>query len=128
MKSKVTKVTKMDKKDSYGNTSFVIEFENGDKGFYTSKNEDQKNFVVGTETEYLSEKKTGATGKEYCKISVPQKEFQKFNQAKAPVDPKIQMISFSASYTKDLIVAGKVPYEKFDEAFDKLYSKMISKL
>ena len=58
-KAKVTKITKMDKKDTYGNTSFIIELENGDKGFYVSKNENQTNFTVGSESEYVIEEKDG---------------------------------------------------------------------
>lgn len=120
----------MDKKDTYGNTSFIVEFESGDKGFYTSKNEDQKNFVVGTESEYVIEEKQGAKAK-YFKITVPQtQQQQKWSGGggKPQQDPKTSMISFSASYTKDLIVAGKVGLDKFGDTFDIIYNKMISKL
>lgn len=129
MKSKVTKVTKMDKQDSYGNTSFVIEFENGDKGFYTSKSADQTKFIVGKEADYNIEKKTGSTGKEYFKITVPQDQQGGFNKGGKPqVDPRIQMISFSASYAKDLIVGGKVTINDFESTFDRIYNKMTSKI
>lgn len=130
MKSKVTKITKMDKQDSYGNTSFVIEFENSDKGFYTSKSTDQTKFVVGNEVEYNIEKKVGGTGKEYFKITVPQAEggFKGGGGGRPAIDPRIQMISFSASYAKDLIVAGKVTMNDFESTFDKIYNKMTSKI
>lgn len=129
MKSKVTKFTKMDKKDNYGNTSYVIEFENGDKGFYTSKDENQRKFVVGQETEYNIEKKTGSTGKEYFKITIPSDGggFQR-GGGKPQVEPRVQMISFAAAYTKDLVVAGKTDLNSFESVFNKIYNVMISKI
>lgn len=129
MKAKVVKITKMEKKDSYGNTSFVLEFENGDRGFYTSKNEDQKKFVVGQEAEYNLEVKQGSKGP-YNKITVPNDNsfvgggFGK----KAPVDPRVQMISFAAAYTKDLIVAGKIGMNDFKKEFENIYNVMIAKI
>lgn len=130
MKALVTKITKMDKKDSYGNTSFVIEFDNGDKGFYVSKNESQTKFILLEEAEYNIEKKVGSTsGKEYFKITVPQAEGAKpFSGGGFKQDPKVQMISFSASYTKDLVVGGKVPMADFEKEFNKIYNLMIGKL
>jgi hypothetical protein len=129
MKAKVTKVTRMDKKDSYGNTSFIVEMENGDKGFYTSKTEDQKRFVVGQESEYNIEKKVGNAGKEYFKITIPNDgvPFAK-GGGKPQVEPRIQMISFAAAYTKDLIVAGKIGMHDFKKEFENIYGVMISKI
>ena len=107
-KAKVTKITKMDKKDNYGNTSFIVEFENGDKGFYVSKNENQSVFVVGQDANYLIETKLGNSGKEYFKVSTPQKPFTPNNGGAkyTPQDPKTQMISFALSYSKDCYVAN----------------------
>lgn len=128
-KAKVTKITRMEKKDNYGNTSFIIELDNGDKGFYTSKNEDQKKFVVGQESEYLIEQKQGSKGP-YYKISIPQAEGggKSFGGGKVQVDPKVQMISFAMSYTKDLIVGGKVPMHEMEKEFTRIYNTMTSKL
>lgn len=128
-KSKVTKVTKMDKKDNYGNTSFVVEFDNNDKGFYTSKNEEQKNFVVGQEATYLIEEKEGSTGKKYCKVSIPQAQGG-FNKGggkpgHVPVDPRVQMIGFSTSYAKDLVVAGKVSIGDLSKYSNEIFQNMI---
>lgn len=126
MKAIVTKVTKMDKRDMYNNTSFKIELDNGDSGFYTSKNEDQTKFVVGKEAEYNIEKKIGKEGKEYFKITLPQSD--KSFGGRPQVDPKTQMISFSMSYCKDLVVAGKVDIKDIGKQFDIIYTLMISKL
>jgi hypothetical protein len=104
--SKVTKVTKMEKQDNYGNFSFVPEFENGDKGFYTTKESEQKKFVSGQQIEYCIEKKTGSTGKDYFKITLPKAEGS-FNGsafkggAKAPANNA----SFCLAYSKDIYIA-----------------------
>lgn len=128
-KGKTTKITTMAQKDSYGNTSFIIEMDNGDKGFYTSKDENQKKFVVGTETEYNIEEKQGKKGV-YYKITLPQAEgagFKPGGGRPAP-DPKTQMIGFAMSYTKDLVVAGKIGIDDMDFRFNEIYALMISKL
>jgi hypothetical protein len=128
-KSKVTKITKMDKKDSYGNTSFVIELENGDKGFYVSKHEDQKNFISGQEATYLIEEKEGKEGKKYFKITMPKVD-SKWNGGSGksnytPVDPRIQMISFSTSYAKDLVVADKIKMDQLSKTSEEIFKNMI---
>lgn len=125
MKLKTTKITKLDKLDSFGNTTFVIEFATGQKGFYTSKDPDQKKFTVGQETECTLEEKEGKKGK-YFKITLPQ--FQKPFAGKPPVEPRVQMIGFAASYTKDLIVAGKVSLADFGVTFEMIYGEMTNKL
>lgn len=128
-KAKVTKITRMEKKDNYGNTSFIIELDNGDRGYYTSKNEDQKKFVVNQESEYLIEQKQGSKGT-YYKISIPQADGggKSFGGGKVQVDPKVQMISFATSYVKDLVVSGKINMEDFEKQFNRIYNLMISRL
>lgn len=127
-KSIVTKVTKFDKKDSYGNSSFLIEFKNGDKGYYNSKDENQSKFVVDKEVEYEIEEKISAAGKSYFKISLPQSAKPFTGGGRPQVEPRIQMISFSASYSKDLIVAGKAGLHEFEKVFNQIYNVMVSKL
>lgn len=126
-KAKVTKVTKMDKKDTYGNTSFIIEFDNNDKGFYTSKNEDQTKFVAGNVCDYTIEEKIGQKGP-WFKVSVPQSEKPAFGGGRPQQDPRVQMISFAMAYTKDLIVGGKVQMPDLEKEFNRVYNIMISKL
>jgi hypothetical protein len=126
-KAKTTKITQMAQKDSYGNTSFIIEMDNGDKGFYTSKNENQTKFVVGRETEYSIEAKEGKIGT-YYKITLPQTEQVGGFKGKPVIEPRVQMISFAMAYAKDLVVAGKVDMKALPETFDIIYSEMISKL
>lgn len=129
MKQKVTKITKMDKVDSYGNTSFVIEFQDGQKGFYTSKDPNQTKFVVGQETEFNLEEREGKkNGKKYNKISLPQTQKPFSGGGRPAPEPRVQMISFAAAYTKDLIVAGKVPMAEFGSTFEIIYNEMTAKL
>ncbi len=129
MKSKPSKITKLDQKDSYGNSTFVIEFADGSKGFFTTKDENQTKFVVGTEVEYVLTETQGKNGK-YNKITLPQpaQPQKSFGGGKPQQDPRIQMIGFSASYTKDLIVGGKVDMKEFETTFDRIYKAMISKI
>lgn len=128
MKAKPTKITRLDKLDSFGNTSFVIEFDNGDKGFYTSKSADQTKFVVGNVADYEIEVKQGSKGP-YNKITVPQAAFVKGGGGGRPApEPRVQMISFAAAYTKDLVVAGKFSMNDFEKEFNRIYTIMISKL
>lgn len=121
----------MDKKSNYGETSYIITFENGDSGFYNSKSEDQKTFVIGQEAEYDIEKKVGSTGKEYFKITVPaeQKSGGGFKGGSKPqIDPRIQMISFAMSYCKDLVVAKVITKEEMEKTFDTIYRIMTAKI
>lgn len=130
-KSKVTKITKFDKKPGYNDISFSIEFENGDKGYYSSKVEDQKSFLSGQEAEYNIEEKTGKNNKTYFRITSPldpAPTYKAGGGGKPQVEPRIQMISFAASYTKDLIIGGKIDIKDFEGAFNRLYTIMISKI
>jgi hypothetical protein len=129
-KGLVTKITKYDKKDNYGNVSFLVEFANTDKGFFSTKDENQTKFVVGKDAEYNIEEKTSGAGKQYFKITLPQSEntFKPGGSGRPPIDPKVQMIGFAMSYTKDLIVAGKVEMKGLSETFDIIYNEMIGKL
>ena len=127
MKAKPTKITRLDKLDNFGNTTFVIEFDNGDKGFYTSKSADQTKFVVGNVADYELETKQGSKGP-YNKITAPQPAFMKGGGGKPAIEPRIQMISFAAAYTKDLVVAGRFSMAEFEKEFNRIYNIMISKL
>jgi hypothetical protein len=124
-KARVTKITKMDKKDTYGNTSYIIELDSGDKGFYSSKDENQKKFIVGNVADYQIEEKQGSKGP-YFKITVPGDAAPKFG--KPQIDPRVSMISYAGSYVKDLVVAGKVELKDYETQFNKMYTLFISKL
>lgn len=128
MKNLVTKVTKYDKKDSYNNSSFLVEFKNGDKGFYNTKDENQSKFVVGLEAEYEIEEKIGKNDKSWWKITIPGDKQAFFKAVKPQVEPRVQMISFAAAYTKDLVVAGKFSMNEFEKEFNRIYNIMTAKI
>lgn len=130
-KARVTKVTKFDKVDNYGNTSFSIEFDNGDKGFYSTKTPDKIPFIAGNVADYVIEQieKKDKTGF-YNKIKVPgepQAQASGGFQRKS-VDPKVQLAGYAASYTKDLIVAGKVGVQEFEKYFEIIFTTMGKKI
>jgi hypothetical protein len=50
-----------------------------------------------------------------------------FASKKGP-DPKTQIIGFSMSYAKDLVVAGKIPIEQLAATFERIYNLMAAKL
>lgn len=131
-KSKVTKVTKLEKQDNYGNTTYIVEFDNLDKGFYTSKSAEQNKFIVGQEAEYEIEQKVGKTGKEYFKVTLPKQDGGGWKggggSGRQPVDPRVQMISFAMSYAKDLVIGGKLDIKELQAGFDRIYNIMTSKL
>lgn len=124
MKAKPTKITKLDKLDSFGNTTFIINFDNGDSGFYTSKNAEQNKFVVGNVADYSIETKQGSKGP-YNKITVPQPSFMKGGTAKPVQDPRAQFIGFSAAYAKDLVVAGKISVGDMHTIASDIFKNMI---
>lgn len=130
-KNRVTRLVKSQVVDSYGKWSFNLEFENGDKGYYNTKNGDQQFFIHGNVADYMIEAKTSKAGSTYYVITAPEEKaeqsasggFQRKQQ-----DTKVQFISFSASYTKDLICAGKVDMQNFEKEFTRIFNAMISKL
>ncbi len=127
MKARPTKITKLDKLDNFGNTTFVIEFDEGTKGFYTSKNPDQNKFTVGNVADFEVEVKQGSKGP-YNKITIPQAAGFKPSAPRPQIEPRIQMISFAAAYTKDLVVAKVFEMKDFEKNFNTIYQIMISKI
>lgn len=129
-KAKVTKLTKKDK-DSYGKYSFVLEFENGDKGFYSTPNGDQTFFIAGNVADYNIEAKTSKAGSTYHVITAPEEQSARAAYSgggKPRVDPKVQIVGFAASYAKDLIVSGKAELKELEQVFERFHKMMASKL
>lgn len=128
---KVTRLVKSAAADSYGKWSFSLEFDNGDKGWYNTKNGDQTYFAFGAPADYLIEAKQSKTGSTYYVISHPEEKAQaanSFSGGKPKADPKVQIIGFAMSYTKDLIVAGKLSYNDIEKEFNRIHALMASKL
>lgn len=60
------------------------------------------------------------------KAIVPPNNFK--GGGRPSVEPRVQMISFAAAYTKDLVVAGKFSMNDFEKEFNRIYNIMTSKL
>jgi hypothetical protein len=100
-----------------------VELDNGDKGSVGTKAANPEKLNPGQSLTYTIE-----TTPQGNKIKPVVKNGFTPGGGKPQQDPRIQMISFSMSYTKDLIVGGKVPMTDLEKEFNRVYSLMISKL
>lgn len=128
--AQVTRLVKSATADNYGKWSFHLEFSNGDKGYYNTKNGDQLYFVHGAPADYLIEAKTSKTGSTYYVITHPEEKAASVASVggfKKP-DPKVQIVGFAMAYTKDLIVSGKLELKDLESGFNRIHSIMASKL
>lgn len=128
---KVSKVKTIEFKNEWTGDKGVVYyhnilFENGDTGSAGFKEKLPSKASVGSELAYeLIESERGnkikvlATGGNNNSYQKP--GFQK-------PDPKMQMVTFAASYTKDLVVAGKAEMKDFTGYADKMYEWMKSKI
>jgi hypothetical protein len=126
MKARPTRITKLDKLDTFGNTTFAIEFDEGTKGFYTSKNADQSSFVVGNVTDFEIEVKQGKNGP-YNKIKLPAVAWagKPGGGGKAPQDPKQYFLTTGYAYSKDLVIAGKIDTDKLHNLAEDIFNNMV---
>ena len=120
METKKAKVSlaqfKSDYEGKYGMMYYhTIEFDNGDKGQYCSKSKEQNKFVVDKEADYTIEKteKNGYTN--YTIKPYTENTFQGGGGKK-----QSNNASFALSYSKDLVIAGKVSIEQILETANKL--------
>lgn len=100
-----------------------IELDNGDKGQIGSKEKMPEKLNPGNELTYTIEATSRGN-----KIKAVSAQGFSVGSKKFSVDPKTQMISFAMAYTKDLVVAGKVPLDNMSSYFEKIYNAMISKI
>lgn len=115
-KSKVTEVKPLNKKDDFGNFSFVIKFENNDFGFYTTKDEKASAFKVGEEITYVYEERPKKDNSGvYTKISLPKKDFVRqggggnyqLSIEDYVLRQKMDSVGYAMSYAEKLVEAGK---------------------
>lgn len=98
---------------------FIVEMENGDK-YPIKKGKMKKDwFTVGQELNYEIKKDW-----EYDKIYV-EEEKKEFGKTFTPKNYKADAVSFSISYAKDLVIAGKAT--DLEKEADKIYMRMLSK-
>ncbi len=125
-KSIVKEIKDLKKKDTYGNSSFILKLENGDEGFYRCKAE-QPSFAVGAELEYVFETKTKKDGTgTYNNISLPKKDFEPKKGGDYKRQPRTKQdvrsdVPFRAmEKVVDLVIAGKIVWEKFRDYHKEL--------
>lgn len=105
-----------------------IEFENGDKGVYQSNQKEQTTFKQGEEVDYsiVSRLRNGFTDI-VIKPAFKNRSGGNFKKSYEK-NYKADFISFAASYTKDLVVAGKVELKQFRKTFQTMYDVMEGQL
>jgi len=97
-----------------------IELDNGDKGQIGTKDKNPEKLEIGNELTYTIESTSRGN-----KIKIVSGAGG-FKGGKPQRDPKEQMISFSTSYVKDLICAGKVDIKDLEPAVKRMYNIMKS--
>ena len=102
-----------------------IELSNGDKGQIGSKEKMPSKLNPGSELTYTIE--SSSRGNK-IKAVLPAGSGFRPSGGRALPEPRIQMISFAAAYTKDLVVAGKFGMDAFEKNFNTIYQIMISKI
>lgn len=98
-----------------------IELDNGDKGQIGTKEKNPDKLNVGQELTYTIE--STSRGNKIKAVSA-----QGFKGGRQVQEPKVQFIGFAARYSIDYLIANKEPLNQFNNAFDVIYNKMISKL
>jgi hypothetical protein len=124
-KAKIVRtVFKNEWKGSSGSVFYhEVELDNGDKGQIGTKEQMPAKLNPGQELTYTLE----VTDKGNRIKAVAPQGFPMGGGKKGP-DPKVQIVGFAMSYTKDLIVADKVKIDQLSGCFEKIHALMLSKL
>jgi hypothetical protein len=104
-----------------------IDLDNGDRGQIGCKEQNPSKIDPGNSLTYTIE----ADGRGNQKIKAVNPAQQGGGAWKAggkERDPKVQVVGFAMSYTKDLIVAGKLTIGDLPKHFDIIYNLMKEKL
>jgi hypothetical protein len=124
-KAKITRAVFKNEWSGNGNTVYYhdIELDNGDKGSIGSKEKMPAKLNPGNELTYTID-----NGKiKAVNAQVGGGGFSGGGGKKGP-DPKVQIVGFAMSYTKDLIVAGKIDIKILPEMFEKIHALMAAKV
>ncbi len=96
-----------------------IELDNGDKGQIGTKEKNPDKLQPGQELTYTIESTSRGN-----KIKAVTQQGGGFRGGKPMRDPKEQMISFSMSYCKDLVCAGKLDIKDLEIGATRIYNIM----
>ena len=126
MKAIINSVIFKDERDGKFGKTYSFEIKYNDKtAYYTSKSKNQTKFIEGEEFEFTEEERESKKGNKYWIVKPIYQQGFKSNYGKAVQREQSKYAGFSASYVKDLIVAGKIPIEKWEAASKKIFTHMV---
>ena len=102
--------------------SFKVTYE-GREAYYNSKSKDQTKFIAGQEVEFTEEVKEGKKG-DYLFVK-PINPNKQSNYGKALKKEQTRYSGFAVSYAKDLVVAGRLPFEELTAYSTVLFEHMV---
>ena len=102
--------------------SFKVTYE-GREAYYNSKSRDQTKFVADQEVEFTEETKTGKKG-DYLVVK-PINPNKQSNYGKALKKEQTRYSGFAVSYAKDLVVAGRLPFDDLTAYSAVLFEHMV---
>jgi hypothetical protein len=123
-KAKITRTTFKNEWSGPNGTVYYhdVELDNGDKGSIGSKEKMPVKLNPGNELTYTID------GNKIKAVNAPGAGGGFAGGGKKGPDPKVQIVGFAMSYTKDLIVAGKVEIKLLPETFERIHKLMSDKL
>jgi len=126
----IIKEVKFNKKvnSKYGDLfSYLVKY-NGKEAIYRSKSDDQKKFIPGQEAEFTEVPQTYTDNEgmthDYLVIK-PLNQYKQSNYGKALKKEQTRYSGFAVSYSKDLVVAGKLELEDLNAHAWTLFELMV---
>lgn len=103
--------------------SFKVAYGNGKIGSYLSKTKDQTYFIKDQESEFNEEEKL-YNGQVYYNLT-PIKQNKQSGYSRQIKKEQSRYSGFAVSYTKDLIIAGKLELKDWEKASEKIFNFMV---
>ena len=126
MKAIIKKITFTKEWEGKFCTLFGFKVEYNDKfGYYSAKKKDQTKFIEGKEAEFTEETRTSQSG-EYTIIKPIYNQGQS-NYGRALKREVAKYSGFALAYSKDLVVAGKLDFDKIYLEADMMVDWMVAK-
>lgn len=126
MKAIIKKVTFTKEYETKFGALFGFKIEYNDKfGYYSAKKKDQTKFIEGKEAEFTEETRTSQNG-EYLVIKPIYNQGQS-NYGKALKREQSKYSGFAMAYAKDLVVAGKIDFDKIYLEATMMFDWMVAK-
>ena len=104
--------------------SFLIEYGDDGKAFYSCKSKEQTKFKEGEEANFIIEEKEGKKGKYFTIKPEQQQQYSGFGKALKKEQSKYS--GFAVSYAKDLCIAGKIELAGLPDYATELFDLMVT--